>query len=112
MSCEYATRRTQSAGVSRRGFLGGFGAGAAGAAGSVMLPAGAHAQNGSEADFSPTRPDRFSRIFNRLPPFAEATPSVQRALRELGAPGGLLDAGDPLHEGPVRLITEPGAEPQ
>ena len=110
MSCEYATRRTQSAGLSRRGFLGGIGAGAAGAAGAVMLPAGAHAR-GLQEDSSPTRPDRFSRIFDRLPPFAEATPSVQQALRELGAPGGLLDAGDPLHEGPIRLITNPELSP-
>jgi len=37
--------------------------------------------------------------------------SVQQALRELGAPGGLLDAGDPLHEGPIRLITNPELSP-
>jgi len=28
-------------------------------------------------------------------------------LAALGAPGGILDAKDPLEEGPVRLITEP-----
>jgi hypothetical protein len=36
-------------------------------------------------------------MFN-LPPFAEAPPQVQAALLELGAPGGLMDARDPLHE--------------
>ncbi len=118
MSCSHALRRTQSAGVSRRGFLSGIGAGAAGAAGSMMLPAGADAQHGLQEGqqglqegLSGTRPDRFSRIFNRLPPFVESTPSVQQALRELGAPGGLLDAGDPLHEGPIRLITHPELSP-
>jgi heme peroxidase len=30
---------------------------------------------------------------------------------ELGAPGGLMDAGDPLHEGPIRLITNPELSP-
>ena len=45
------------------------------------------------------RADRFSRIFD-LRPFAEGTPRVQAALIELGAPGGLMDAKDPLNEGP------------
>jgi hypothetical protein len=42
-----------------------------------------------------TRSDRFSRMFD-LPSFAEPTPQVQAALMELGAPGGLMDAMDPL----------------
>lgn len=50
-------------------------------------------------------------MFPNLPPFAENTPRVQDALRALGAPGGLLDAKDPLHEGPVRLITNPELSP-
>jgi hypothetical protein len=109
MAGEHVTPRTQTEGVTRRGFLSGIGAGAAGAAGTAILPPSTHAQ--SPQAFSPARPDRFSRIFNRLPPFAEATPRVQQALRELGAPGGLLDAGDPLHEGPIRLITNPELSP-
>jgi hypothetical protein len=36
---------------------------------------------------------------------------VQAALLELGAPGGLMDAKDPLHEGPIRLITNPELSP-
>ena len=111
MSCWYATRRAQSSEVSRRGFLTGVGAGAAGAAGSVLLPTGAHAQQGLQEDSPRTRPDRFSRIFDRLPPFAESSAPVQQALRELGAPRGILDAGDPLHEGPIRLITNPELSP-
>ena len=39
------------------------------------------------------RPERFGRIF-RLRPFAQASPAVEAALRELGRPGGLLDAAD------------------
>ena len=53
---------------------------------------------------------QFSRLFN-LPPFAEPTAQVQAALLELGAPGGLMDALDPLHEGPIRLITNPELSP-
>ena len=99
-----------SRGVSRRGFLGGVGT-AAGAAGAVVLgPAHAAAQAPAPAPAS-TRSDRFSRIFERLPSFAEATPAVRAALTELGAPGGLLDAKDPLEVGPVRLITEPALSP-
>lgn len=54
-----------------------------------------------------TRADRFSRIFPGLRPFAELSSALERALLEIGAPGGLMDAKDPLQEGPIRLITEP-----
>jgi hypothetical protein len=67
-----------------------------------------HAQ--AAAQHRGSRPDRFSRLFD-LPPFAEATPQVQAALLSLGAPGGLMDAKDPLHEGPIRLITNPELSP-
>jgi hypothetical protein len=103
---EHEVRDTQSQGVSRRGFLTGIGAGAAGAAGAVVLPSEAVAQQQPVA----SRPDRFTRIFE-LRPFAEATPRVQQALRDMGAPGGILDAKDPLAEGPVRLITNPELSP-
>jgi hypothetical protein len=101
---EHDVRDTQSHGVSRRGFLTGIGAGAAGAAGAVVLPSEAVAQQVA------TRPDRFSRIFE-LRPFAEPTPRVQQALRDMGAPGGILDARDPLSEGPIRLVTNPELSP-
>jgi hypothetical protein len=65
----------------------------------------------------PTRPfviqeDRFGRIFPNLPPFdAHITPDRREAftaaLRDIGRPGGLLDAHDDLSQGPVKLITEP-----
>ena len=95
--------------VTRRKFLRGIGAGA------IIAPAGALAQEGTLAQIenvtvTPTRTDRFTRIFN-LPPFAEANAAVQQALLEFGAPGGPLDAKDPLAEGPVRLITNPELSP-
>jgi hypothetical protein len=100
-----------SKGVSRRGFLTGVGT-AAGAAGAVVLgPAPAAAQLLHQQTTTATRPDRFSRLFDRLPSFAEPTPSVQAALREMGQKGGLLDAQDPLGEGPIRLITNPELSP-
>jgi hypothetical protein len=58
----------------------------------------------------PIRSDRFSRMFD-LPSFAEPTAQTQAALMELGAPGGLMDAKDPLHEGSIRLITNPELSP-
>jgi hypothetical protein len=36
---------------------------------------------------------------------------MQSALREMGTKGGLMDAGDPLSEGPIRLITNPELSP-
>jgi hypothetical protein len=100
-----------SGGVSRRGFLTGFGA-AAGAAGAVALgPSDAVAQLVDPQTVERTRTDRFSRLFERLPSFAEPTAVVQAALVELGKPGGILDALDPLEEGPTRLITNPELSP-
>ncbi|MEL6982394.1 MAG: peroxidase family protein, partial [Actinomycetota bacterium] len=55
-------------------------------------------------------PDRFDRLFD-LPSFAEPSESLREALVEIGRPGGILDAGDPLDVGPVRLITEPDLSP-
>ncbi|GAA1016033.1 heme peroxidase family protein [Acrocarpospora pleiomorpha] len=56
-------------------------------------------------------PDRFGRIFN-LPPFADFNPpSLRNALVEMGRPGGIVDAKDPLAEGPIRLITNPELSP-
>lgn len=92
----------QPTSVSRRGFLTSIGTGAAGVAGSAALPAGALA----EPSHVSTRPDRFSRVFDNLRPFAEASPRVLRALRDLGEPDGLLDAKDDLSD-PILSITDP-----
>jgi hypothetical protein len=49
----------------------------------------------------------FGRLFPHLPAFAEASPALDAALRELGRPGGLMDAHDALERGPVDLIVDP-----
>jgi hypothetical protein len=84
---------------SRRSLLGRFGAAAGALAVTPTLsrPASAHAAG--------ERADRFGRIFD-LPPFAEATPQVTEALLELGRPGGILDARDPLERGAAALISD------
>jgi hypothetical protein len=94
--------------LSRRRFLGAVGA----TAGAVALdPAGAvatparSAGHGPCAHASSAGAQHFGRIF-RLPPFAQQTPKVEAALRELGRPGGLLDAADPLAAGPKALIVD------
>ncbi|WP_216215426.1 peroxidase family protein [Amycolatopsis aidingensis] len=87
--------------LSRRSVVGGVGASVLGAA--VVRPPCAHA-----ARQAATSPERFGRLFD-LPPFADNTFEVRAALRRLGEPGGQLDATDPLHLGPERLITDPEA---
>ena len=90
---------------SRRRFLSTVGVGAGAVAlnpGSVVAaPERAHGHGQSFL-----RPENFGRIF-RLRPFAEQSPKVEAALRELGKPGGLLDAADQLSAGPQALIVDP-----
>ena len=87
----------------RRAFL--ANAGAASAIGATMT-------RQADADASP-RPGpprgqgRFTRLFPMLPPFAEPGRRINRAMLELGRPGGLLDANDDLAAGPVLLIPIP-----
>ena len=104
-----ASHNQRTTGVSRRGFLGGIGAGAVGAAGVIAHPDSAAAQQ--QADIATTRPDRFSRLFGQLPSFAENNARIQSALRELGAKDGLLDAKDNLALGALGLIQNPGNNP-
>jgi hypothetical protein len=94
-------------GVSRRGFLGALGAAGAMAPGVCMMGGAAHAQTVTTT----LREDRFGRIFRDLPPFATPSAQLTAALTELGKPGGIMDAKDPLAVGPVRLITEPALSP-
>lgn len=56
-------------------------------------------------------PDRFTRMFRDHPPFVEPDDELTTMLVELGRAGGILDAGDPLEVGPIRLITEPELSP-
>ena len=51
-------------------------------------------------------PNSFTRMFPKLPSFAEVRPQVIAALTDMGRPGGLLDANDPLSAGPKELITD------
>lgn len=92
--------------ISRRGFLAGVGAGAAGTL--ALRPAEAIAQVLTpRAAGLATSPDRFGRIFN-LPPFADLNvSSLRSALMDMGRPGGIMDARDALDQGPVNLITNP-----
>ncbi len=53
------------------------------------------------------REDRFGRIFPDLPPFATPSPGLEAAMRDIGKPGGMLDAKDDLLAGPVQLIVDP-----
>ena len=94
--------------LSRRRFLGAVGA----SAGAVALdPVGAVATAGPATAHAPcahagaAAAEHFGRMF-RLPAFAQQTPKVEAALRELGRPGGLLDAADPLAAGPKALIVD------
>lgn len=51
-------------------------------------------------------PNSFTRMFPHLPAFAEARPQVIAALTDMGKPGGIMDANDPLASGPIELITD------
>lgn len=76
-----------------------------GAAQTPTGPGGATATSGSPA--TSAGPTQFTRIFNGVDGFDDVDDELVTMLAELGAPGGILDAKDPLDEGPIRLITEP-----
>lgn len=124
----------KGSGPSRRRILGAIGAGVGAA---VAIPAVAVAQTAGDRDRDRNRdgdgdqrdgggrrgnrrdgggrgaadgPDRFGRMFD-LPSFAEPSQELRAALVELGRPGGIMDAQDPLDVGPIRLITEPELSP-
>ena len=102
---EHEVRDTQSQGVSRRGFLTGIGAGAAGAAGAVVLPSEAVAEQETGCA---TRPDRFTRMFE-LRPFAEPRRECSRRC------GTWARRADPRRRGPASRRAhpphhEPGAQ--
>ena len=92
--------------ISRRTFLRTIGTGAVAASTSSLLASpAAHAQHQRRRFV--LREDRFGRIFPQLPPFATASPALEAALRDIGKPGGILDAKDNLAAGPVALIVDP-----
>lgn len=51
--------------------------------------------------------EAFGRLFPNLPPFAEPSDELHDALRDIGRPGGILDANDALERGPIDLILDP-----
>jgi Animal haem peroxidase len=95
------TRERTSRALTRRGFLGRVGAGVgAVAVGGLAPPA-------VRSAYAQTSPQVFGRMFPNLPSFAPANDRVRAALRDIGKPGGLLDARDNLAVGPVQLILDP-----
>jgi hypothetical protein len=100
------------AGVGRRRFLTGMGAGLVGAAGGLLLGDVEALAETVEGPVVTAAPDpRFSRMF-QLPSFVDPrSAAVRNAMTEIGKPGGIMDARDPLQEGPVRLVTNPELSP-
>ncbi|HEV2778879.1 MAG TPA: peroxidase family protein [Actinophytocola sp.] len=100
----------QTTTMGRRRFLG---ATAAGAAGIFVLKDVEALAEQVEGPVATAAPDpRFSRMF-QLPAFADPrSTAVRNAMTDIGKLGGLLDARDPLNEGPVRLITNPELSPR
>jgi hypothetical protein len=96
-----------SVNVSRRRFLTGIGVTAAGAAAAGAVPV----ITGSDQAHAATPADRFGRMFPQFGSFIPADDRRRAAIRDMGRPGGLMDARDPLGEGPVRLITNPELSP-
>ena len=96
----------QSSGISRRTFLTALGAGAVAPAAMLGGAQNGYADDGLLRGRHVIRSDRFGRMFPELPPFAIPSGKLDRALRELGKPGGIMDANDNLAAGPVLLITD------
>ncbi len=97
-------------GIGRRRFLAGLGVGAAGALTLNHVEALAEMVEGPVATSAPDH--RFSRMF-QLPAFANPrSTAIRNAMIDIGKPHGLLDARDPLGEGPVRLIINPELSPR
>jgi hypothetical protein len=100
-------RRVESGGLSRRDFARrlALGAGAAAAGPGVLV--GRSATVAAAETVASQNPLNFGRMFPGLPPFADPTENVKAALREVGAPGGIMDANDDLAAGPLPLIVDP-----
>ncbi len=98
------------AGYSRRTFLTGLGVGL-GAAGAAGVATGVSLGRIDVRDHTVV-PGNFTRLFPDLPPFfdklepAGATDALRDVMRDIGKPGGLLDANDQLSAGPVALIAD------
>ena len=91
--------------IERRAFLRTLGMGALASGASSLTADPALAQRSRPRVFV-IREDRFGRMFPNLKPFADSSTRLLNALREIGKPGGVLDAGDDLAAGPVALIAD------
>jgi hypothetical protein len=99
--------------ITRRAFVGGAGLGAA--AGAVAAKGGGLLDGSATTTSHPgaslaraggRSPLSFGRMFPGVSPFTADADDVQAALREIGRPGGIMDANDDLEAGPVPLITD------
>ncbi|MGH9153484.1 MAG: peroxidase family protein [Acidimicrobiales bacterium] len=92
---------------SRRSFLKTLGGGMAGAV--ILRPGLAGAEDAQTVEAAATEggSTTFGRMFPGEPPFAENSQPLRAALKELGRPGGILDAGDALDRGAAALIADP-----
>ena len=100
----------QRTGIGRRRFLAGLGISAAGVLTLSNVEALAEVAEGPVPTSAPD--PRFSRMF-QLPAFANPqSTAVRDAMIDIGKPGGMMDAADPLNEGPIRLITNPELSPR
>ena len=99
-------------GFGRRRFLTGVSAGIVGAAGGMILGDVEALAAEVEGPVVTAAPDpRFSRMF-QLPSFVDPrSPAVRAAMNEIGRPGGIMDAHDPLDAGPVQLVANPDLSP-
>jgi len=102
VNTKFEQHRTPPHGFDRRKFLGAVGSGLA------LSGAGLLGVREALAQRFVLREDKFGRLFPRLDPFFyRASDALNRALLEIGKPGGVLDANDNLAAGPVALIVDP-----
>ena len=94
---------SQSGGMDRRTFLRALGSSVVALGGSGLLGT----RNAIGQRFV-LREENFGRLFPQLDPFFDkASSGLNDALRDIGKPGGVLDAKDDLTRGPVDLIVDP-----
>jgi len=92
--------------IERRAFLRALGMGTLAAGASSLVAANPALAQRPRPPVFVIREDRFGRMFPNLKPFADSSGRLLSALREIGEPGGVLDAADDLAAGPVALIAD------
>jgi Animal haem peroxidase len=103
-----ATGGPEQHAYSRKSFLARLGVGAvAVGSGGIAGVGRASAAADHIPEYRAINHNHFTRIFPKLRSFASQDARVENALKDIGKPGGLLDARDALDKGPVLLITDP-----